>query len=286
MLALGRRRRRRARAGPRSWPARRCPTPTGPGATVEARRQLRPHARGRRRRSTTGCRSAAWRASPRSTPTARGDIYFVTISNPTQSALSWWVGRRAQLRRRHASAAPSRRSTSTPTTSCTRPAAADPGAQHLAADDAHVEPGRPVRRPASASAYDATINPGNVVVADLVCLEAAADGTCTTQAPAADGARARRHVAAHRRRGAEHRRRPRRRCSPASSPATPCSSTSTATRRGERTVEVELTRRREDPTRTIVGFLPFDTATRRPAVRDRHRHRAHRRAVGRRWRSR
>ena len=30
------------------------------------------------------------------------------------------------------------------------------------------------------------INPGNVVVADLVCLEEAADGTCTTPAPAAE----------------------------------------------------------------------------------------------------
>ena len=39
--------------------------------------------RARRRRSTTASRSASWPASPRSTRTAQGDIYFVTISEPT-----------------------------------------------------------------------------------------------------------------------------------------------------------------------------------------------------------
>ena len=114
----------------------------------------------------------------------QGDIYFVTISNPTQSALSWWAaGGRSCDVVTECSAEPEidfyTYDELYPTRSRT------PGAPHLAADDAHVEPGRPVRRPAARSASTRTINPGNVVVADLVCLEEAADGTCTTPAPAA-----------------------------------------------------------------------------------------------------
>ena len=113
----------------------------------------------------------------------QGDIYFVTISNPTQSALSWWAagGRSCDV-----------------VTECS----AEPEIDFYTYDELYPTRSRTQERRISlqmmrtssqvaqyvalqALGFDATINPGNVVVADLVCLEEAADGTCTTPAPAA-----------------------------------------------------------------------------------------------------
>ena len=104
----------------------------------------------------------------------RGDIYFVTISNPTQSALSWWVadGRTCDV-----------------VTECS----AEPEIDFYTYDELYPTRSRtqersislPTMRTSSQVAqyarlqrlgFDATISPGNVVVADLVCLEEAADG--------------------------------------------------------------------------------------------------------------
>ena len=127
---------------------------------------------------------------------------------------------------------------------------------------------------------DASILPGDVVVADLVCLEEGADDVHALRA-GRRGARAGRH-AAHA--PTACRWTPSTTSSPQLAGSQPGDTVELEIDRpgsGRRTVEVELIASPDDPTRTIVGFVPFDTATRRAAVRDRHRHRAHRRPVGR-----
>jgi PDZ domain-containing protein len=187
-----------------------------------------------------------------------GDIYFVTISNPTQSALSWWAaGGRSCAVVTECSAEPeidfytyqelypSRSRTQERSISLQMMRTSSQVAQYVALQRL---------------GFDATINPGNVVVADLVCLEQDADGTCTRQPPAADvlepGDTLLRIdgveldtvedlVAALE----------------GKQPGDTVQLDIDRYQGGRQTVDVELTSSPDDPGRTIVGFLPFDTAT-------------------------
>ena len=126
--------------------------------------------------------------------------------------------RRRQLRHGRRRAAPSRRSTSSPTRRSTAPQTPEPAPADLAADDAHVAQVAQYVALQALGYDDATILPGDVVVAELVCLEAGADGlrhatrrptrcsTPATRCSRVDGVPLR------------HGRRPRRRSSPASEP--------------------------------------------------------------------
>ena len=123
--------------------------------------------------------------------------------------------------------------------------------------------------------------PGAVVVDELVCLVAAEDGR------ARPGTGGRRSSQVGDTITASTARR--------SAPSTTSSPRSTGKQPGDdrrrrhrasggsapRRCSVELIAAPDDPSRTIVGIVPFDTATRPPAVRGQHRHRADRRAVGR-----
>jgi PDZ domain-containing protein len=188
-----------------------------------------------------------------------GDIYFVTISEPSQSVLSWWAagGRSCAV-----------------VTQCS----AEPAIDFLTHDEKYGTQTPSQRRGISlqmmrtssqvaqyvalrALGYtDATIQPGDVVVADLVCLEAADDGSCVRSAPAdkvldpgdtllrADGVPLDTvDDLIAQLQGKE--------------PGDTIELDIDRPGSGERTVEVELIASPDDPDRTIVGFMPFDTAT-------------------------
>ena len=106
---------------------------------------------------------------------------------------------------------------------------------------------------------DARSLPGDVVVADLVCLEPTEDAPSATW-PRRRGARPGRHDPRRRRRAARDRRRPRRRARRQASRRHRRARRSSG-RRGPTTVEVELIASPDDPDRTIIGFVPFDTAS-------------------------
>lgn len=188
-----------------------------------------------------------------------GDIYFVTISEPSQSVLSWWAagGGSCEV-----------------VTECS----AEPAIDFLTHEEKYGTQTPDQRRGISlqmmrtasqvaqyvalrALGYeDATIRPGNVVVRDLVCLEVADDGTCARSAPAdevldpgdtllrADGVTLETvdDLVAQ----LEEKQ-----------PGDTIELVIDRPGSGERTVEVELIASPDDPDRTIVGFLPFDTAT-------------------------
>ncbi len=177
-----------------------------------------------------------------------GDIYFVTVMSPRQTLLSWLVGRN------------------------------EPAIQFLTAEDVNGFRTPTQRRTLDLASmrtseqvaqyvalkrigYDVSIVPGDVLIEDMVCLQPAEDGrSCVTWSPsdkvldpgdqimAIDGEavatvddlgailkdkRAGDVVSMKIKRPGE----------------------------GEVTVDVELTASPDDPTRTIVGFYPFDTAT-------------------------
>ena len=187
-----------------------------------------------------------------------GDIYFVTISEPQQSMLSWWAaggrtcgppgacgaqseidfltreekfGRETPSERRQISLQMMRTSSQV--------------AQYVALRALGYE--------------DARILPGNVVVNDLVCLEEGTTG-CARYAPADDVLdRGDRLVTAN---------------------GVPLATVDDLVAEladreagdtieleierpgeGRRTVEVELIASPDDPSRAIIGFIPFDTAT-------------------------
>lgn len=189
----------------------------------------------------------------------RGDIYFVTIANPTQSVLSWWVagGRSCDI-----------------VTECS----AEPAIDFLTYDELYGNRTRSQERGISlqmmrtsgqvaqyvalrALGYDeATIRPGEVVVGEIVCLEPADDGSCATEAPAADvlepGDTLLRLDGA-----------------PLATvddlvaalvgkvPGDTVQIDIERYEGGERTVEVTLAASPTEPERTIVGIVPFDTAS-------------------------
>jgi len=188
-----------------------------------------------------------------------GDIYFVTISEPSQSVLSWWAagGRSCDV-----------------VTECS----SEPAIDFLTHDEKYGTQTPSERRGISlqmmrtssqvaqyvalrALGYtDATIQPGNVVVAELVCLEPDSDGSCARTAPAdevldpgdtllrADGVELNTvdDLVAQ----LEGRQ-----------PGDVVQLDIDRPGSGERSVEVPLIASPDDPERTIIGFLPFDTAT-------------------------
>lgn len=187
----------------------------------------------------------------------KGDIYFVTISEPSQSVLSWWAAGGS---------------------SCKVPAgcSAEPAIDFLTHVEKYGTQTPSQRRGISlqmmrtssqvaqyvalrALGYDeARIRPGAVVVADLVCLEYGDDGQCTRRPPAdevldpgdtvlrAEGVDLETvddlvaQLA-----GKE--------------PGDTVRLDIDRPGSGEREVEVELIASPDDPARTIVGFVPFDT---------------------------
>jgi PDZ domain-containing protein len=187
----------------------------------------------------------------------RGNIYFVTISNPTQSVLSWWAaGGRSCDVVAHCAAEPeidfytydelypTRTRTQERSISLQMMRTSSQVAQYVALERL---------------GFDATITPGNVVVAELVCLEEAADGSCAREAPAAavlqpgdtllrlDGKELGTVddlVAAL----------------AGKQPGDTVRLDIDRDQGGRQTVDVELTTSPQDG-RTIVGFVPFDTAT-------------------------
>ncbi len=188
----------------------------------------------------------------------RGDIYFVTVAEPKQSLLSWFVAGGS---------------------SCGPPGGcqSEPEIDFLTHDEKYGTQTPDQRRGIAlqmmrtssqvaqyvalrALGYDdARIEPGAVVVAELVCLEAGPSG-CTRYAPAdevldpgdtlltADGVplgtvddliaqlKGKR-------------------------PGDTLQLEIDRPGQGNRTVDVELIASPDDPERTIVGFIPFDTAT-------------------------
>ncbi|MDQ3738561.1 MAG: PDZ domain-containing protein [Actinomycetota bacterium] len=173
------------------------------------------------------------------------DFLFVTISEPPQTALSWFVGRGEESIvfiteiEKYGQATPSERRQR----SRQMMATSEQIAQYVALE---------------AAGYDAELVPGEVIVDQLLCLEVAADGECTRPAPAdevldagdvllsAGGTKLdtlddlQRSLASRR----------------------PGDVIEVELRRGEseRTVDVELVGDPDDPGRTLVGFVPVDTA--------------------------
>jgi PDZ domain-containing protein len=181
-----------------------------------------------------------------------GDIYFVTISNPTQSVLSYWVAGGASC---------------DVVTECS----AEPEIDFFTYDELYPTRSRTQERSISlqmmrtssqvaqyvalkALGYDATITPGNV------CLETADDGSCTRQTPAAavlqpgdtllrlDGVELETvdDLVAQ---------------LAGKQPGDTVQLDIDRYQGGRQTVEVELSTSPADPGKTIVGFVPFDTAT-------------------------
>ena len=178
----------------------------------------------------------------------KGDIYFVTVMSPHQSLLSWLVGRK------------------------------EPAIEFLTAEDVNGFRTPTQRRTLDLASmrtseqvaqyvalkrlgYDVSIVPGDVLIEDMVCLQPSEDGSaCDTWSPsdkvldpgdrilAIDG-------------------------TPVGTvddlskilkdkkPGDVVSMQIKRPEQGDLTVDVELTASPDDPTRTIVGFYPFDTAT-------------------------
>ena len=174
----------------------------------------------------------------------RNDFYFVTVSEPPQTALSWFVGRDEEAVdfiteiEKYGRSSPSERRQ----VSQQMMATSEQVAQYVALDKA---------------GYDVELVPGEVVVGQLLCLEGTAQ-TCTTPAPAdevidqgdvllqADGDRLDTldDLAS------------------AIADRQPGDVIDVELRRGGSTkqVQVELTGDPDEPDRTLVGFVPVDTA--------------------------
>ncbi len=198
-------------------------------------------------------------------PTRKGDIYFVTVSEPSPSVLAWW-------------AAGGESCNTPPTPPSLSKCAALPEIDLLTRADKYGTQTPNERRGISLQMMrtasqvaqyvalqklgykDATIQPGAVVVGDLVCLVTAKDGSCTTPAPAAKVL----HVGD----------------TITSVDGTPVGTVDDLVKvlagkrpgetvqlvidrpgAGESTISVELSASPDDPGRTIVGIVPFDTAT-------------------------
>jgi len=187
-----------------------------------------------------------------------GDIYFVTISEPQQSLLSWWVAGGS---------------------SCSTPGecSSEPEIDFITREEKFGTQSPTQRRTISlqmmrtssqvaqyvalrALGYDdAKILPGEVVVADIVCLEEGTDA-CTTYAPAdavldpgdtiltADGV----PLDTVEDLVAELA---------GKQPGDAVELTIDRPGSGEQTASVELIASPDDAERTIIGFVPFDTAT-------------------------
>lgn len=173
------------------------------------------------------------------------EFLFVTVSEPAQTALSWFVGRDEESIvflteiEKYGRSTPSERRQR----SRQMMATSEQIAQYVALD---------------AAGYDAELVPGEVIVDQLLCFEVGADGACARAAPAdevleagdvlvsADGTRL--DTLDDLQRALASRR--------------PGDVIEVELRRDDRelTVEVELVGDPDEPSRTLVGFLPVDTA--------------------------
>ena len=198
-----------------------------------------------------------------------GNIYFVTVTEPSQTILSWLVGRDEPAveflteeekfgfqtpQQRRAFGLESMRTS-------------EQVAQYVAL---------------KAVGYDVTIVPGRRAdQRDGVPRRQRRGHGVPRVEPVRRGARPRRPVARGRRRAARATSTISRPRSPTRNPATRSRSSSSGPSVGELTVTVELTSSPDEPDRDDRRLPPVRHATRRAAVRARHRHRPHRRAVGR-----
>ena len=176
-----------------------------------------------------------------------GDVLFVTVSAPSQSLLSWFVGRddpaidflteedkfgtRTPTQRREFNLQAMR--------------TAEQEAQYVAL---------------TAVGYDADISAGDVIVQEVLCVEAADDGTCAESYPAdeqIDPADRIIEVDGEAIGSVED-------LSALLAERKPGDTVELVIERpgeGELTVDVELSAAPDDPDRTIIGFVPFDTRT-------------------------
>ena len=173
------------------------------------------------------------------------DFYFVTVSEPPQTALSWFVGRGeesivfiTEIEKFGRSTPSERRQRSRQMM-----ATSEQISQYVALE---------------AAGYDVELVPGEVIVDQLLCFEVGADGECAISAPAdtvldagdvlvsAGGTKL--DTLDDLQRALVERR--------------PGDVIEVELRRGEsnKTVDVELIGDPDDPGRTLVGFLPVDTA--------------------------
>lgn len=176
-----------------------------------------------------------------------GDIYFVTITEPQQSVLSWWVGRDEEevtfLTREE------KYGRSTPTQdraiSLTMMRTATQVAQYVALRAVGYE--------------EARLVPGEVVIGEMVCLEAV-DGECVRTAPSDEQLDVGDRLV-------ELDGRRLNTVDDVIAALVDKEAGDSVTVRLERqgvgplTVTVELTTSPDDSGRTIIGFVPFDTAT-------------------------
>ena len=177
----------------------------------------------------------------------RGDVYFVTIAEPAQSVLSSWVGRQEPEIVGLTELEKFGRATPTQQRALSLQAmrSASQVAQYVALRELGHE--------------DARLVDGDVVVAELVCLEAEGD-ECTQFAPAADSLEpgdtitsvdgvAVTTVDALVEELADNK------------PGDVITLEIEREGQGATTIEVPLIASPDDPERTIIGFVPFDTAT-------------------------
>lgn len=175
-----------------------------------------------------------------------GDVYFVTVSEPRQSVLSWFLGRN------------------------------DPAVEFLTEEQKYglqtpeqrrvfaLESMRTSEQVAQfvalrAIGYDVEIVPGDVLIQQMVCLESSDDGrTCVRESPSAavlqPGDRLVRADGVELA-GVEDLSR----LLQGRSPGDTIEIDLERPNVGELTVTVELTSSPTEPERTIVGFVPFDT---------------------------
>jgi Lon-like protease len=194
-----------------------------------------------------------------------GDIYFVTVSEPSQSLLGWWAAGGESCNGPVPSGDLSKCSTLPEIDFLTR----EDKFGTQTPDQQRGISLQMMRTSSQVAQYvalqklgytDAKIKPGDVVVGSLVCLVQAKDGTCTTKAPAAavlqvgdtitsvDGTPVGTVDDLVKALEGKH----------------PGDTVTLAIERpgaGASTVEVQLSASPDDPSRTIVGIVPFDTAT-------------------------
>ncbi len=175
-----------------------------------------------------------------------GDIFFVTVTEPEQSVLSWFLGRN------------------------------DPAITFLTSEDKYGVQTPEQRRVFSLESmrtseqvaqyvalqrvgFDVTLVPGDVLISDMVCLVPNAEGTeCETWSPSdqvLDPGDRILSVEGEELAGVEDLTR----ILADRAPGDVVQMTIDRPEVGELDVEVELTASPEEPDRTIVGFYPFDT---------------------------
>lgn len=175
-----------------------------------------------------------------------GDVYFVTVSEPRQSILSWFVGRNEPAveflteEQKYGLQSPEQRRVF----ALESMRSSEQVAQYVAL---------------RAVGFDVDIVPGDVLVQQLVCLEPSADGReCLVESPSAQvlqpGDRLLRADGVELS-GVEDLTRALQGRSPGDTIELDLDRPTV----GELTVTVELTSSPTEPERTIVGFVPFDT---------------------------